>query len=142
MKWTVAALFAAVVCGTFFEPAASAHAQAAAPFPEVPLLHQAQVPHKLAYASLVLGAGLIGASFTLEHRADEAYARYLAETDLSRIDDRYDDTVRYDRLSSASLISGEVLLATGVYLRFLRRPLPAGLVLSPGVSRCALALRF
>jgi hypothetical protein len=35
-----------------------------------------------------------------------------------------------------------VLLATGVYLRFLRRPLPAGLVLSPGVSRCALALRF
>ena len=56
-----------------------------------------------------------------------------------------------DRLSTASIVAGEALLATSVYLAFLRRPEPARLgarlepprfvvMLEP--SRCGVALRF
>ncbi|HEY6866721.1 MAG TPA: hypothetical protein VI792_05650, partial [Candidatus Eisenbacteria bacterium] len=59
-----------------------------------------------------------------------------------QITDLYDQTVTYDRLSSGSLLGGEALVLTGLYLRFLRPPKASrvGLALSP--RTCALSLRF
>ena len=44
--------------------------------------------------------------------------------------------------SSASLVSGELLLAAGLYLRFLRRPVTEHLELSLLPDRCIVSLRF
>ena len=120
--------------------AACTVARAADPFPEVALPPPAHHSHAWAYGSLALGAGLIGGSFLISERADASYREYLAATDPGRIEELYDRTVLQDRIASGSLLTGEALLALGVYLRFLRHPESsrASLRLSPG--RCALAL--
>ena len=138
----LATLLAAGLAISGFETAACAPAQAAEPFVEVPLPAPQPQSHRLAYASLVTGAGLIGASFALAHRAQDTYSEYLLATDPQRISDLYDWTVRYDRLSSGSLLTGEALLVAGVYLRFLRPPLPQRLSLVLGTGACALSVRF
>jgi hypothetical protein len=123
-------------------PAARAHAQAAAPFPEVPLVEPSRQSHTLAYLSMVGGVGLVVASFTIADRANQTYAEYLASTDPVQINELYDRTVTLDRWASATLLGGEALMATGLYLRFLRRPPPAHLRVALLPGRCALALRF
>jgi len=91
---------------------------------------------------LGVGAALIGSSFLFAERADDAYSDYLAATRPDRIERLYDRAVLNDRLSSGSLLTGEALLAAGIYLRFVRRP-PAGrLTLAVEPGRCALAWRF
>jgi hypothetical protein len=142
VKPTVAAFVAALMVVSEIAPAARAHAQAAGPFTEVPLRTESGRTHALAYASLLAGAGLIGGSFALSHRADDTYDDYLAATDPPRIEKLYDRTVRYDHLSSASLLTGELLIATGLYLRFLRRSSEPRLSLELGARRCAATLRF
>ena len=142
MKRIVAAVLAAGLLCELLLPAACAAAQAAGPFQPVPIEVPAPAPHRLAYASLLTGAGLIGLSFALTDRANRAYGDYLAATDPSDVSRLYDGTVRYDRLSAASLLTGEALIAAGVWLRFLRRPAPSRLALSVDSRRCALALRF
>jgi hypothetical protein len=141
MKRIVAAALAASLMA-LLPTAACADAQAAVPFEPVPLEHPAGAPHRLAYATLATGAGLIGLSFALTHRADRLYAEYLAGTDPSRLGRLYDDSIRYDRLSAAALLTGESLLALGVWLRFLQRPPQRQLswIVEPG--RCGVALRF
>ena len=86
---------------------------------------------------------MIGSSFILADHANHTYDEYLAATDPAEIAELYDRTVRYDRLASAALLGGEVMVAVGLYARFLR---PVGLVVasngrgrpravrSPGVS--------
>ena len=65
----------------------------------------------------------------------------MTETDIDQIGPLYDRTIKLDRLATGSLVAGELLLATGIYLRFLRPPRAAlSLTLRPG--RCALAYRF
>ena len=59
-----------------------------------------------------------------EHQADQAYDAYLAAIEPDDITTLYDRTIRYDRLSSAALIGGNVLVATGLYLRFVHRTPP------------------
>jgi len=123
--------------------AARAFAQAAAPFPEIPL----QPPgggrtHGWAYLALVAGAAMIGGSFVLAEQADDTYGEYLAATDPGQIEELYDRTVVYDRAAQASLLTGEALVVTGLYLRFIRRPKPARIGLDLRPNRCALALRF
>jgi len=67
---------------------------------------------------------------------------YLHATDPARIKDLYDEAVLFDRISSASVLTGEVLIATGIYLAFLRHPPPSRLGLALEPSRCAVSLRF
>lgn len=125
-----------------FDTAACAPAQAAGPFPEVVIRAPAPRSHWVANLTLLAGAGLIGSSFVWRDRANRAYSDYLGESAPSRIENFYDRTVRLDRLSSGSLISGEIVLAAGVYLRFLRAPATPRISLSLLPERCAVSYRF
>ena len=138
----LATLLAAGLALTGVETAACAMARAAEPFAEVPMPPPDRRSHLLAYSSLVTGAGLIGASFVFAHHADDAYGDYLVATDPDRIEDLYDRTIAYDRLARGSLLTGEALIATGLYLRFLRAPRPQRLSLDLGPRTCALSVRF
>jgi hypothetical protein len=136
-----AVLLAGLATGALFW-AACAHAQAAPAFEVVPRRVATPPAHRLAWTTALAGAALVAGSFPLAAEADRRYERYLSETNLARIDERFAATSRMDRLASATLIGGEVLLATAVWLRFLR-PAPeprVSLELAP--DRCAVALRF
>lgn len=142
MRRHIAASLAACVIFQTLVPAASAHAQAAAPFKVVPIETPPRHGHRWAYVSLLGGAGLVGASFALSNRADDAYARYLVTTDVRTIETLYDRAVHYDHLAHASLLTGETLIAAGLYLRFIRRPSAAHLSLRLEPTRCAVSCRF
>ena len=125
--------------------AACAHAQAASasPFEVVPRRTSEQGSHRMVYLTAIVGAGLVAASFPLAHEADRRYAEYLDETDVSRLDELFASTERMDRLASGSLLVGEAMIATAVWLRFVHRPNPehrVSLALRP--DRCALSYRF
>jgi hypothetical protein len=124
------------------ETAACAPARAAEPFEEMtgpPASHES---HRLAYASLIVGAGLIGGSFAIAHQAQDTYDDYLKATDPGRIEELYDRTVLYDRFASGSLLAGEALVVTGIYLRFLRSPPMPRVSVRLGTGACALSVRF
>lgn len=142
MRRITAASIAACIILELVLPAARAHAQAAEPFQVVPIEKPAHRGHGWAYLSLLGGAGLVGVSFHFANRADRAYDEYLITTDLERIEVLYDRAVRNDHISHASLLTGEVLVATGLYLRFIRRPSAARVSLTLEPSRCALSYRF
>ena len=131
-----AALIAALVS------AACAHAQAAAPFPVVDTTPPPSRSHVLANTALVTGVVLIGSSFIFEHQADQAYDAYLVASEPGDISTLYDRTVMYDRLSAAALIGGNVMVATGLFLRFVHRPPPQHLRLALGPTRCAVTCVF
>jgi hypothetical protein len=141
MRPAAALLAAVLVLGELF-PAARAHAQAAAPFPEVELPLRPRGSYRAAYACKLTGAALMGASFGFADRANRNYAAYESETDPERIGDLYDRTVTYDRLSTGSLLAGEALIAGGLYLRFLRRSPAAPLRLALGPRCCAVSVLF
>jgi hypothetical protein len=136
------ALALAIVLTSNLALAACACAQAASPFPVVEVASQRPPKHRLAYVAMVTGAALVGGSFLLTHQANQAYDDYLRETDPQRIETFYDRADLYDRLSSTSLISGELLIVTGLYLRFLRPPRTSRLSWAVSPDRCALSLRF
>jgi len=142
MTRAVAVLAAAGVLLLALDPAVHARAWAADPFPRVEIEPQGGSSHLLAYSCMISGVGLIAWSFPLSKQADGFYHDYLAATDPGQITDLYDRTEKYDHYSSAALIGGEVLLATGIYLRFLRRAPPARVQLSLGPERCVLFWRF
>jgi len=141
------AVWTAALC-LMIAPAAWGAPQAAGPFEEMVFEAPAPRSHLLAYGSIAAGAGLIGASFLFSEHANDVFRDYERSTDPARIDELFTKTQRYDRYASAALFAGEVLLATGLYLRFLRYPpdaraaaLPAPgarLSLSLGPRRCAL----
>src|SRR6266487_953638 len=135
MKSVAATAFAACLISETLFPAAGARAQAADPFPTVPVPTPPRVSHAWAYVTMASGLGLIGASYTIADRANRRYDEYLHATDAREIDRLYDDTVLLDRLSSGSLLTGEALIATGLYLRFLRRPPASRLELTLGPER-------
>ena len=142
MKRTVASLVAALLVIASIDPAVCVGAQSAGPFPVVPLNAAPHRSHLRAYASLVAGAGLIGGSFAFAKRADRTYDEYLVATERDAIEDLFDRTAHYDRLAGGALLTGEVLVAAGLYLRFLRRPPAARLGLDLSPRRCAATLRF
>ena len=98
--------------------------------------------HAWTVLCLTSGVGLIVASFPLADAADRRYDEYLHATDPAEITSLYDDAVLFDRLSTGSILAGEVLIATGLYLAFLRPPLPNRLDLVFAPSRCGVSLRF
>jgi hypothetical protein len=139
----LASLLTAGSCATvLMSDAACAHAQAVSAFEVVPRQSEIREPHRAAYLTAFLGAACIAASFPLGDEADRRYHRYLFETDRTRIDERFRATTRMDRLSSASLLTGEGLLATAVYLRFVRHPAHARVSLQVEPTACAVSLRF
>ena len=122
---------------------ACARAQTDTPFEVVPRKAANKTSHRLAYGLALAGAGLVIASFPLEHAADQRYAAYLGETDVSKLDDRFAATERMDRIASGSLLVGEALLATAVWIRFVHHPSAEHRVtLAMRADRCALSLRF
>jgi len=123
-------------------PAVCAPAQTAVVFPPVETPAAERRSHTLAYITAASGLALIAGSFPLAEAADRRYDEYLTESDPRAIDARYDAVVRADRLASASLIAGEVLLATGVWLRWVRRAPEARLTWTAGPTRCAVHWRF
>ena len=115
-------------------------ADSASPFEVVPRSASLRHSTKWAWITAIAGATLVGASFPLADEADRRYSAYLAETDVSRIDERYHATQRMDRISSGALLAGEVLLGTAVWMRFVRGD--RHVALDVRMDRCALALRF
>lgn len=142
MRRTAAAALLASLLTGILGPAVCAHAQTAVPFPPVESAPPPARSHRLADATLVAGLALIAASFPLATTSDRRYEEYLAESDPSAIESRWDAAQRADRLASASLLTGEVLLAAGVYLRFLRRAPDSKLRFAASATRCAVTLRF
>ena len=98
--------------------------------------------HLWSYVILAGGTGLVGSSFIFKERADDAYDAYLRATDPDRIEHLYDKTIHQDRFSRAALLGGEALLATGIYLRFIRRPAARQVGLAIGPRQCAILLQF
>ena len=88
------------------------------------------------------GVGMVGSSFIFKERADDAYAAYLVATDPARIEDLYDQTVLEDRLSRVALLGGEAMIATGLYLRFIRPPATSRVSFGVGPRGYAICLRF
>ena len=136
------AILAALLTLPIVLTAARAHAQAAAPFPVVPLETPASRRHTWAYLTLAGGATLVGFSFSFSGKADDAYATYLVSTDPVEIERLYDRAVANDHRAQVSLLTGEALIAAGLYMRFIRRPGPSKVSLSLRPSRCALSYRF
>jgi len=145
-----ALMLAAMACGT---PtlAAGADAPAAAPFEVVPSRPAEGHPHKLALGIAITGVVLVGASFPLAAEGDRRYEAYLAETDVAQIEDRFQATLQMDNYAKASLLVGELLMATAVWMRFVRHSdephaarldTPERITLDVRPDRCALALRF
>ena len=142
MSRLIAAALVAIQTLTIVLPAARAHAEAAAPFPVVPLERPSPRRHTWAYLTLAAGATLVGLSFSYSAKADQTYEAYLVSTDQVEIQTLYDRTLRYDRRAQVSLLTGEAMLAAGLYLRFIRRPAPPRGALLLGPTRCALSCRF
>jgi len=139
----LAAPLLAVVLAATPPLAPCARAQAETPFEVVPRHPSGQVSHRLAYLTAVTGAALVALSFPLEHEADQRYAAYLSETDVDKLDERFAATERMDRLASGSLLVGEALVATAVWLRFVHHPsVQHRVTLAFQPDRCALSLRF
>ncbi len=134
--WLAACSFAALA------PTARSQVPPAPPFANGAEVRAPEGSHRAAYASMAVGATLVGLSFHLAHRADQVYEEYLDATEPSRIESLYDRAVRYDRWGRATLIGGEGMLALGLYLRFVRHPLPARMSLEAFPNRCALSVRF
>jgi len=95
-----------------------------------------------AIVSLASGAALVAGSFAVADAADRRYADYLRATDPDRIQDLYNEAVLFDRVSAGSILTGEVLIATGIYLAFLRHPAPSRLSFALEPSKCGVSLRF
>ena len=143
MRSRLAAPLLAVVLAAAPALSACAHAQEETPFEVVPRRPTGQASHRTAYLIALAGAGLVVASFPLEHAADQRYAEYLQETDVTKLDEEFAATERMDRLASGSLLVGEALLATAVWLRFVHHPsVQHRVTLAVRPDRCALSLRF
>ena len=141
MRPRLAALLLAVLAAG--APVPVARAQAAAAFEVIPRHIAVRRSHRLAWLTALAGAGLVAGSFPLAAEADRRYAVYLAETDVAAIDARFNATTRMDRLASSTLLAGEGLLATAVWLRFLHAPRESNrLTFEVEPARCAVSLRF
>ncbi len=142
MRRIAAALLLASLLIAEITTAVCAHAQTAVAFQPVELEQPPRRSHWVGTATLVTGLVLISASFPLASAADRRYEEYLTETEPGTIEDRFQGVIRADRLAAVSLVSGEVLLATGVWLRFIRRAPESRLSLAASADRCAVTLRF
>lgn len=142
MRRALAALLLAGYVTGAPEWAVCANAQAASLFEEIEVRQPPKRAHRIAWLTGLAGAGMIAASFPLANRSDQRYGQYLAEVDIAKIDGRFRDSQRADRIASGALIVGEVLLVSAVYLRFVRPRETSRVAVDLMGSRCALSYRF
>lgn len=143
MRRRVTALFIAGLASLAPDLAAGAPAPAASSFEVMPRTRAAKPAHRGAWLVGAAGASLIAASFPMAREADRRYAAYVGERDPALLDARFGATTRMDRVASASLWTGEALLVTAVWLRFVREPKPdARVSLAVEPARCAVSLHF
>lgn len=146
MRTGLAALLVAVLASVtpagilWAQAPALAPADTASPFEVVTRSSTPRQSAKWVWIAAITGAALVGVSFPLADEADRRYNAYIAETDVTRLDERYNSTQRMDRLSSGTLLAGEGLLATAVWIRFVRGDRRVGFDMR--MDRWALALRF
>jgi len=145
MRARFAALLLAVLAsgapsGTAWAQSAPAPADTASPFEVVPRSVTPRHSMKWSWITAIAGAALVGASFPLADEADRRYDAYLKETDVNRLDERFHATQRMDRLASGALLTGESLLATAVWLRFVRAD--RRVALDVRTDRCTVAVSF
>ncbi len=145
MRARLAALLVAVLAsgapaGTAWAQASAAPADTASPFEVVPRAATVRESTRWSWITAIAGAVLVAASFPLADEADRRYDAYLTETDVTRIDERFRATQRMDRIASGTLLTGEGLLATAVWLRFMRGE--RHVAFDVRTDRCALAVRF
>jgi hypothetical protein len=114
----------------------------ATPFERVVRPPDERPSQRLALYAALAGAAFVGASFPLSAEADRRYERYLAEVDVARMDEHFRGAERMDHYSAAALLTGEALLATAVWLRFVREPQRRGVAVEIRPDRCGLALRY
>lgn len=139
----LASLAPDLAAGATAPAASSLPAEAGSPFEIVRREEPPARSHRLFWTLGVGGAALVAASFPMARAADRRYDDYLSETDPSQLDARFEATRRMDRLASASLWTGEAMLVTAVWLRFVRTHRPADRVsLTVEPARCAVSLRF
>ncbi len=113
-----------------------------ASFPVVALPATPRRHAGLALGCAVSGAALVASSFAWRNLGDRRYDEYLAETDPSRIESRWNATRRADQVSNASLVAGEVLLVGAVWLRFVRGRHDAPVALRVEPDRAAFVVRW
>lgn len=129
--------------GATVEPTPAPAGTPPSPFRVVPLRPAPDSrSHLGAYAVMAAGAAAVAVSFRWQRQANDHYDDYLAASDPGEITRLFDRTTHYDRLSSAALLGGEALVATGIWMRFLRHPRPPAVALDLGPRRCALSVRF
>ena len=68
------------------------------------------------WALIGMGSALCVTGVLYREKGDDAYERYLASSDRKEIPGLYDDTIQYDRIAAASLVTGQVLLVGGLVL--------------------------
>jgi hypothetical protein len=136
----VAVLASGTPANVWAQASSPAPADTASPFEVVPRSASPRHSYKWAWITAIAGAALVGVSFPLADEADRRYNAYLAETDVSRIDERFRATQSMDRLASGALLAGEGMLATAVWLRFVRGD--RRVAFDVRTDRCALAVRF
>ncbi len=112
------------------------------PFERIVRRPEERRSHRLALYTALAGAALVAASFPISDEADRRYERYLVEVDVARMDRRFREAERLDRYAAVALIAGETLLATAVWLRFVREPERRRFALEVGPDRCGVALRY
>ncbi len=145
MRFLAALLAATIVSGArgvaADESAVPPRAAGSGPFEHVLLPHPPPRSHLGSNLAFLTGAGMIAGSFTLAHRADQAYDRYRAASAPTDIEHWFDESAHYDRWSNGALLGGEALIGVGIYLRFLHRP-AAAVTLHVAPRSCAVSLRF
>ena len=77
--------------------------------------------HATGWALLAAGLVLDASSFLLAERADESYQEYQQGIDPQALDHAYHRAVTEDRWASATLIAGQVGIATGLYLLLFKK---------------------
>ena len=147
MRRRLAALVLAVLAGATWPRGAGAQGTgepppAHTPFEVVSRPSNGGNSHRLALLTALTGVALVAASFPISAEADRRYEEYLVSTDPGAMEEHFQAAERLDKYAAASLIAGEVLLATAVWLRFVRSPSRDRLSLAVGPERCALSVRF
>lgn len=81
------------------------------------------------------GVALDVGSFVLAGKADDYYRDYQNGTDPATLAHTYDQSVKFDRWASGTLILGQVAIGAGLYLLLIKHPKSSDDSSSPGAAK-------